>query len=119
MFLLTDLTKTGYLQIKKDREILVQKIKGLETLLEEIDLALPFLQSIYEPTITIKRDEKRGFYIASSKIPYNGDPIRINITVAPITKFKSTNDKGLQELAHKKMMDKIISLFPIHFSVQP
>jgi hypothetical protein len=116
MFLLTDLTHRGYLQIKKDRDLLDKKIKGLQVLVEEIDLALPFLESIYDPTIKIKKDEKRGYYIASSKIPYNGDPIRINITVAPISKFKSVGDKTLQDLAEKKVKERIKTLFPNHFS---
>ena len=34
MFLLTDLTETGYLQIKKDRELLVEKMNGLQVLID-------------------------------------------------------------------------------------
>lgn len=115
MFLLTDLTKTGYLQIKKDRDLLVEKMKGIQTLIEEIDLALPFLQSIYEPEIKIVKNEKLGFYTASCRIPYNGDYFRILIKVAPISRYKMKEDPALLKEANRKVMDKIKSHFPEHF----
>jgi hypothetical protein len=115
MFLLTDLTKTGYLQIKKDRDLLVDKIKGIQILVDEIDLALPFLQSIYEPEIKIAKNDRIGFYTASCRIPYNQDFVKVYIKVAPITKFKMKDDPALMKEAHKKIMDRIRAQFPIHF----
>jgi hypothetical protein len=115
MFLLTDLTRTGYLQIKKDRDLLVDKIKGIQTLVDEIDLAIPFLQSIYEPEIKVVKNERLGFYTASCKIPYNQDFVRINIKVAPVSKYKMKDDPALITEAHKKIMDRIRAQFPTHF----
>jgi hypothetical protein len=115
MFLLTDLTKTGYLQIKKDRDLLVEKMKGIQALVEEIDLALPFLQSIYEPQVKVFKNENIGFYSASVKIPYNQDFVRINIKVAPVSKYKMKDDPALMKEAHKKIMDRIRAKFPNHF----
>ena len=115
MFLLTDLTKTGYFQIKKDRDLLVEKMKGIQTLVEEIDLALPFLQAIYEPEIKIVKNDKLGFYTASCRIPYNDGYIRINIKVAPISRYKMKEDPALLKEANRKVMDKIKSHFPEHF----
>jgi hypothetical protein len=115
MFLLTDLTKIGYLQIKKDRDLLVEKMKGIQTLVEEIDLALPFLQSIYEPEIKIAKNDRIGFYTASCRIPYNQDFVKVYIKVAPITKYKMKDDPALIEEAHNKVMKRIKAHFPNHF----
>jgi hypothetical protein len=115
MFLLTDLTKTGYFQIKKDRDLLVEKMKGIQALVEEIDLALPFLQAIYEPEIKIGKNDRLGFYVAGCRIPYNQDFVKVFIKVAPISKYKMKDDPALIEEAHKKVMDKIKSRFPNHF----
>jgi hypothetical protein len=115
MFLLTDLTKTGYLQIKKDRDLLVEKMKGIQTLVEEIDLALPFLQSIYEPEIKVSKHENIGFYTARCKIPYNQNFIRIEVRVAPISKFKMKDDPALMKEAQDKVMKRIKAHFPNHF----
>ena len=47
--ILTDLTKAGYLILKKDRSELVSQIKELQDLLDDIDFAYPFLESLFEP----------------------------------------------------------------------
>jgi hypothetical protein len=115
MFLLTDLTKIGYLQIKKDRDLLVEKMKGIQILVDEIDLALPFLQSIYEPEIKVAKLENIGFYTASCKIPYNQSFVRIQVRVAPISKYKMKDDPALMKEAYNKVMKRIKAHFPNHF----
>jgi hypothetical protein len=77
MFVLTDLTYDGYLQIKKDREQLFSKILQYQALLDEFDLALPFLSAIYEPKIRIEFKENINHYVAKTTIPFNGGKISI------------------------------------------
>jgi len=116
MFLLTDLTETGYLQIKKDRELLVEKMNGLQVLIDEIDLALPFLHSIYEPEFKIARDERVGFYLAKTTIPFNkGGKLRIVVKVGTIDRYKMLDDPALIRDAKKKIEEKIKQEFPLHF----
>ena len=116
MFLLTDLTETGYLQIKKDRAVLVEKINGLQALVNEIDLALPFLQSIYEPEIKISRDDRHGYFIARASVPFNdGGKFRISVKVATLDQYKMIDDPALIRKAVKKVKEEIKQEFPLHF----
>jgi len=119
MFLLTDLTETGYLQIKKDRALLVDKIQGLQTLVEEIDLALPFLESIYEPNVKISRDEKSGFFFARATVPANtkgGEKLLIKVMIGKITDYNyGEKDPQLIERANNAVKQHIRNSFPLHF----
>ena len=116
MFLLTDLTETGYLQIKKDRELLVEKMNGLQVLIDEIDLALPFLQSIYEPVFKISKYDRIGFYLARTTIPFNnGEKLRIVVKVGTIDRYKMLDDPALIRDAKRKIVEKIKQEFPLHF----
>ena len=78
MFVLNNLTKAGYLQIKKDKEELSKRIQQYQTLVDEFDLALPFLEAIYEPKITIEFNDKIAFYVAKTSIPFNGKDLLIS-----------------------------------------
>ena len=51
--LLTNLSEAGYLQLKKDRGSVSDKIKELESIQNHFDLALESLESIYNPQIDI------------------------------------------------------------------
>ena len=45
--ILTDLTKSGYLLLKKDRSELINQISELQSLLDDFEFAFPFLESIF------------------------------------------------------------------------
>ena len=53
MFVLTDLTKSGFQQIRNDRKLIAAKIKHYQALMDEFDAVIPFLEAIYEPNINI------------------------------------------------------------------
>ena len=116
MFLLTDLSKVGYEQIKKDRQALTDKVKQLEILIEEIDLALPYLESIYDPKIRISKDERRGVFVAWTSIPFNETRLRITVTLGKIEKYpKGIESIELIDLSRNMINAKIREEFPQHF----
>jgi hypothetical protein len=116
MFLLTDLSKVGYEQIKKDRQALTDKVKQLEILIEEIDLALPYLEAIYDPKIRISKDERRGVFVAWTSIPFNETRLRITVTLGKIEKYpKGIESIELIDLSRNMINAKIREEFPQHF----
>ncbi len=116
MFLLTDLSKVGYEQIKKDRQALTDKVKQLEILIEEIDLALPYLEAIYDPKIRISKDERRGVFVAWTSIPFNETRLKITVNLGKIEKYpKGIESIELVDLSRKMINAKIREEFPQHF----
>lgn len=115
MIVLTDLTHDGFLQIKKDREQLSCKILQYQAIIDEFDLALPFLSAIYEPKITIEFNENINHYIAKTTIPFNGDKISISEKLGGKLKFDGVQDPNLIQKANDKIMNNIRRQFPLHF----
>jgi hypothetical protein len=120
MFLLTDLTLEGYIQIKKDREIIARKVKELNSIIYELDLALPFLTAIYEPKIIIRKILDKT-YQALTIIPYNGEKIRISVVLSEYesSRFVDDEDPELMELLEKLIKAKIKQNFPDNFKDTP
>jgi hypothetical protein len=116
MILLTDLTKSGYLKMKSDREILEKKIFNIQTIIDEFDLALPFLESIYEPKVSIFYQDNIGFYVATVVVPYQGEDLNIVCKVGTKTQFDGDEDPNLLKKAHSMIEGKITEMFPLHFS---
>lgn len=115
MFVLNNLTQDGYFQIKKDKEELLKRIQQYQSLVDEFDLALPFLEAIYEPKITIEFNEKIQFYVAKTSIPYNDGKISISEKLGGKLGFTGIEDPKLIERAHNKVMNNIKKQFPLHF----
>lgn len=115
MFVLNNLTQDGYFQIKKDKEELLKRIQQYQTLVDEFDLALPFLEAIYEPKITIEFNEKIQHYVAKTSIPYNDGKISISDKLGGKMEFVGDSDPKLIERAERKIKSKIRKQFPIHF----
>ena len=116
MFLLKNLTRTGYDQIKKDRDELINKIEAINILVSEIELALPYLESIFEPKIKIYVTKSQGVYrVSCNIIPNDGVRIRLDVKVAPLADYDDINDPKLILLAQQKIKKKIKSSFPQHF----
>lgn len=115
MFFLTNLSESGYYQIKNDRELLAKKIQQNQSLLEEIDLALPFLESIYEPKISIQFIEQIQQYTASTSIIFNGVKINLEERLGAKTEFIGDNDSKLIEKAEVVIKNRIKTQFPLHF----
>lgn len=116
MFLLKNLTRTGYDQIKKDRDELLNKIEAIKILVSEIELALPYLESIFEPKIRIFVLRFEPVYrVSCNIIPNDGVRIRLVASVAPLADYDDINDPKLIQLAQQKIKEKIKSTFPQHF----
>lgn len=118
MFLLTDLTEKGYLQIKKDREALSERINQLQLLINEMDLALPFLRAIYEPEVKITRNETQGVFYAKTIIPASGksEKLIITLSIGRISSYKyGEKDPKLIEKANEVVRRYIRNSFPLHF----
>jgi hypothetical protein len=116
MFLLTDLTEKGYLHIKSERQDIVKKIEQLQSLLDEFDLALPYLDSIFQPKITISKGLGLSQYMASTSISFpNNETLRLTVKVCSLDKYKEATDPQLLDEAQKMMREKIKGEFPQHF----
>ena len=116
MFLLTDLTEKGYLQIKSERSDILVKIQKLQSLLDEFDLALPYLDSIFQPKIVLSKDLRIGKYIARTSIPFSTkEKVRLTVFVCSIDKYIDISDPKLLSEAQDIMRAKIKKEFPQHF----
>ena len=116
MFLLTDLTEEGYLQIKKDKEKLLRKIQEYQMIVKEFDLALPFLSAIYEPKIIIRKVSDR-YYEGLSFIPYNNEKIKLSVRIKEyFLKYSGVDDPELIKIIEKEIKCKIRESFPTHFN---
>lgn len=112
MFLLTELTKTGYLQIKNDREILLNKIQQYQSMVDEFDLALPFLEAIYEPKV--KCFKRMDSYEGIAFVPFNSEQIKIRVRIKD-DYYSGNEDPKLLDVAETLIKEKIKEQFPNHF----
>jgi hypothetical protein len=114
--ILTDLTKAGYLLLKKDRSELVSQIKELQDLLDDIDFAYPFLESLFEPKINLLEED--GKYYGSIDIiyPTAPAPVQIKFEIGSIADYANGNESKLQEDLDNLAIQKLKEKFPLHFS---
>jgi hypothetical protein len=115
MLLLNNLNEKGYNQLKKDRDILIQQIEELNSILSQFDLAYPFLTSIFEPEVKIKDHQFR--YTGGFKIqhPNFEKPQLYQFTIGSLNKYKGLDDPKLIEEADLLARKKIKELFPEMF----
>lgn len=112
MFLFTDLSRAGYLQIKEDRDILLNKIQQYQSLIDEFNLAIPFLESIYDPKFNCYK--RMDHYEAVTAIPFNSEKIKIAVRIKD-DNFSGNEDPKLLDVAEKLIKEKIKEQFPNHF----
>ena len=119
MMLLNSLNETTYKQIKKDREILIERIKSSQSLLDEFDLVYPILESVFNPKIKIRRSGSKEnlFYYGELAVLQANDekPIRIRFSIGRGDKYKGKDDKQLIKDAELKAVKKLKSEFPEYF----
>lgn len=119
MLLISDYSEFGYQQLKKDRDLIENKINHYKALLEDINLAIPYLESIFEPNIEIDKDKINSMYVAICYIPFNNnEKVKIMTEVCPISNFDNIQDSQLIKLANSKIRDKIKLEFPQHFIIE-
>jgi len=118
MFVLTDLSYEGYLQIKKDKELLMKKIQQHQALVDEFNLAIPFLEAIYEPKIKFSFGGSDNQILnAYAYIPMNdGKKRSIRVTVGKSKDYPlGEKDFNAQKRGRDLIKDKIKMEFPLHF----
>ena len=117
MFLLNNLNEAGFLKLKEDRIILMGKIKHLQSILNQFDLAYPFLSSIFEPEVKIKYNKTKDRYIGLFKVnhPNFDKPISDYVLLGYSKQYKGIEDPQLLIDGAKKTRKKIQNLFPEMF----
>jgi hypothetical protein len=116
LMILTDLTKSGYLILKKDRAELIKQINELNSLLEDFDFAYPFLESLFEPKVNLLEED--GKYYGSIEIiyPTAPAPVQIKFEIGSISDYANGNESKLQEDLDSRAIQKLKEKFPLHFS---
>ena len=70
MLLLNNLNEVGFQKLKEDREVLLNEINHLQSILSQFDLAYPFLSSIFEPEVEIKYHKTKDLYVGYFRIEH-------------------------------------------------
>jgi hypothetical protein len=111
--LLTNLSEAGYLQLKKDRESVSDKIKELESIQNHFDLALDSLESIYNPEVDIYKIDTEYW----GRILINHPDLKENNSVEfLIGDIKSNLDlETLKTLSKQKAREEVKKLYPLYF----
>ena len=111
--LLTNLSEAGYLQLKKDRGSISDKIKELESIQNHFDLALESLESIYDPQIEIYEINTEYW----GKIIINHPDIKEDKSVEfLIGDIKTNSDPETLKFSSKeKARDEVKKLYPLYF----
>jgi hypothetical protein len=111
--LLTNLSEAGYLQLKKDRESVSDKIKELESIQNHFDIALESLESIYDPQIEIYEVNKEFW----GRIIINHPDLKEDKSVEfLIGDIKTNSDpETLKTLSKQKARDEVKKLYPLYF----
>lgn len=117
MLLLNNLNETGFLKLKEDRRNLIEEIKHLQSILNQFDLAYPFLSSIFEPEVKIKYNKSNDRYIGLFKVkhPNFDEPISDYVLLGYSKQYKGIEDPQLLIDGAKKTRKKIQNLFPEMF----
>ncbi len=111
-----NLSKEGFSILKKDRQEIMKQIEELNNVLYEFDYVYPFLESIYEPKVSIREDN--GIYFGSFPIHYPTleEPIIEEFEIGKVSDFNTNGNPSHHDEANKIMLKIIKGKFPLHFS---
>lgn len=119
MGLLVTLNEEGYQTLKKDREVIINKMKELEMVLNQLDPAYKILQPFYEPKIDISLSELKGENVYQGSVFVSpGDKVmkrRIKFVINPVNYYKDINDERLLEDAKREAREHLSQRFPTYF----
>jgi hypothetical protein len=111
--LLSNLSEAGYLQLKKDRGSISDKIKELESIQNHFDLALESLESIYDPQIEIYEVNTEYWGRILIKHPDLKEDNSVEFLIGDI---KTNSDpETLKSLSKQKARDEVKKLYPLYF----
>jgi hypothetical protein len=114
--ILTDLTKSGFLLLKKNRTELVSQIKELQDILEDIDFAYPFLESLFEPKVNLIEEDGKYFGSIDIIYPNTTVPVQIKFEIGSISNYTDLSASNLQNDLDRLAKIKLKEKFPLHFS---
>ena len=119
MILLQSQNENTYNQIKKDREILIERIKTSQALLDEFDLVYPVMDSVFNPQIKIQKLGKKEhqMYMGFVRVlqPNDQEPISIRFNIGKIENYTDKDDIKLLNDAKIKARKRIKESFPQYF----
>jgi hypothetical protein len=113
MLLLSNLSEEGFLQLKKDREAVMEKIKELNRILNQFDLALPSLQTIYDPFVEIYEVNSEYWGKITINHPDLDEAKIIDFQIGEIKSLN--NNEVLQQESKLKAREEIKKIFPLYF----
>lgn len=123
-----ELNLNTYYNLLSQREELKSKIVNIQSQLVELqlelsqsDLKFNFLDSIYNPKVSIQEvnNKKMGHrYLGRVRVlePNGKNGKVIGFSVGRVDKFKGIEDRKLKELAKEKAIEAIKKNFPTYFS---
>ena len=117
MLLLNNLNEAGFQKLKEDREVLLNEIMHLQSILSQFDLAYPFLSSIFDPEVKIKYDKSKDSYSGYFKLehPNFDKPIFESVRLGDSKRYKGIEDPQLIIDGATRARKKIQKLFPEMF----
>jgi hypothetical protein len=117
MLLLNNLNEVGFQKLKEDREVLLNEINHLQSILSQFDLAYPFLSSIFEPEVEIKYHKAKDIYAGYFRIEHpNFDiPIFKSVTLGSSKRYNGIKDPQLLIDGATRARKTIQKLFPEMF----
>ncbi len=115
MILHTDLSKYGFLQLKKDREELISQINELQSLLDDFNFVYPFYKNIYEPEIEIFTKDEMYYGQFEVNYPYAPEPIKFDFIIGEKSLFEGKNDLILISESNRIASEILKDKFPLHF----
>jgi len=118
MLLLNNISEFGFEKLKKDRELVISEIKQLQVLLDQINLAFPYLSSVFDPEISVRYSNYRKYYFCYCEInhPNEFSKKRITASLGKESEYNNINDPKLLIDAEIKIKGKIKKLYPEMFA---
>jgi hypothetical protein len=115
MYITDDLSKEGFLLLKKDRQELLNQISELKSLLDGFEFVYPFLESLYEPKIDILTKENKYFGSIPIMFPTLDEPILKEFEIGLVSSYDGKENAVLIEDGYIKANELLKSMFPLHF----
>lgn len=115
MYITNDLSKEGFLLLKKDRQELLNQISELQSVLDDFEYVYPFLESLYEPKVVILTKENKYVGSISIMFPTLDEPILREFEIGLVSSYDGKENAVLIEDSYIKANEFLKSMFPLHF----
>jgi hypothetical protein len=119
MAIFSDLNEVAFRQIKKDREILLNKLDEIQGLLNDLDVAYVHLKGVYEPEIVISIEVRDGNpkFIGQIEVPHpdSNKGISLDFVIGDKKNYNGINDIELLLDSKRTAREHIMKTFPIYF----